>query len=96
MKSGLACGGILGVGMVADLTWLLAPVLGSRLVRQRSRHDSEVWLGLGIIFMYNMSILEAFWEWGWWLPSHMMMVSNISKRLLRDEAQFHELPVKQQ
>ena len=46
------------VAMVA-LTWLL--VLGSGLVRQRSGHHYEVRLGLGIIFMYNMSILEAFW-----------------------------------
>ena len=57
-----------GVGMVATLTWLLAPVPGSGLVRQRSDHHHEVRLGLGIIFMYNMSILEAFWGWGWWLP----------------------------
>ena len=42
--------------MVATLTWLLAPVPGSGLVRQRSDHHHEVWLGQGIIFMYNMSI----------------------------------------
>ena len=33
-----------------------------------SGHHYEVRLGMGIIFMYNMSILEAFWGWGWWLP----------------------------
>ena len=32
-----------------------------------SGHHYEVRLGMGIIFMYNMSILEAFWGWGWWL-----------------------------
>ena len=37
--------------MVATLTWLLAPVPGSGLVRQRSDHHHEVRLGLGIIFM---------------------------------------------
>ena len=45
--------------MVATLTWVLEPASG--LIRQRSEHHYEVRLGLGIFFMYIMSILEAFW-----------------------------------
>ena len=41
----------------------LAPVSG--MIRQRSDHHYEVRLGLGIIFMYNMSIYEASWSRGW-------------------------------
>ena len=44
--------------MVATLTWVLAPASG--LIRQRSGHHNEVRLGLGIVFMYNTSILVLF------------------------------------
>ena len=52
----------LGAQMVQTLPMGLAPASG---IRARSDHHHEVRLGLGIIFMYNMSILEAFWGWGW-------------------------------
>ena len=56
------------MGMVVASSLVLAPAPTSGLIRLRSGHHYEVQLGLGIIFMYNMSILEAFWAWGWWLP----------------------------
>ena len=55
--------------MVAAYTLLLAPAPASGLIRLRSGHHYEVQLGLWIILMYNMSILEAFGGWGWWLPT---------------------------
>ena len=42
--------------MVATFTMLLVLAPASGMIMQRSDHHYEVRLGLGIIFMYNMSI----------------------------------------
>ena len=55
--------------MVATLTWVLAPAPASGLIRQRSGHHYEVRLGLGIVFMYNMSMYDASWGPRWSRPS---------------------------
>merc|ERR1711953_504292 len=70
MKSGLAWGSFLCIiclywrrfgggdgGYASPL--VMAPAPTSGLIRLRSGHHYEVRLGMGIIFMYNMSILEA-------------------------------------
>merc|ERR1712074_315794 len=52
-------GGVLGLATVATSPLVLAPAPTSGLIRLRSGHHYEVRLGLGIVFMYNMSIYEA-------------------------------------
>ena len=57
------------MGMVATSPLVLAPAPTSGLIRLRSGHHYEVRLGLGIVFMYNMSIYEAFWGPSCFRPS---------------------------
>ena len=45
--------------MVATLTWVLAPVPASGLIRQRSGHHYEVRLGLGI-YRWYINVIKFF------------------------------------
>ena len=99
MKSGLACGSFLciirqylvvfGGGDGGYLNLVLAPAPASGLISQRSGHHYEVGLGLGIVFMYNMSIFGAFWGFGMVATLSWVLALAPASGLIRQRSGHH-------